>query len=69
MFKKNLRNTLSLKPYLETAIEEAYPDARKVAIKESRLAQLGVRMPPEDEYPMTCPFSKEQLLDEDFFEV
>jgi hypothetical protein len=35
---KSLRDTPSLKSYLETAIQSAYPDARKVAIKEGKLA-------------------------------
>lgn len=64
---KNLRDTPSLKSYLETAIEQAYTDARKIAIKESQLSRFGVRIPDEDEHPMTCPFSVEQVLDEDFF--
>lgn len=65
--QKNLRDTPSLKSYLETAIQEAYPDARKVAIKEGKLAQFGVRIPQESEYPTICPFSPEQILDEDFY--
>ena len=65
--EKNLRDTPSLKSYLETAIQEAYPDARKVAIKEGKLAQFGVPIPQESEYPKICPFSKEQILDEDFY--
>ena len=65
--QKNLRDTPSLKSYLETAIEEAYPDARKVAIKEGKLAQFGVRIPPEKEYSQVCPFSQEQILDENFY--
>ncbi len=65
--QKNLRDTPSLKSYLDTAMEEAYPDARKVAIKEGKLAQFGVRIPEENEYPKTSPFSKDQVLDEDFF--
>ncbi|PSF35448.1 DUF29 domain-containing protein [Aphanothece hegewaldii CCALA 016] len=64
---KNLRHTPSLKSYLETAIQSAYSDARKIAIKESKLAKLGVRIPDEHEYPVICPFSVEQILDEDFF--
>lgn len=65
--QKNLRDTPSLKSYLEIAIQEAYPDARKVAIKEGKLAQFGVRIPTDDEYPKTCPFSSENILDEDFY--
>lgn len=63
---KNLRDTPSLKNYLETAIQSAYSDARKVAIKEGKLAKFGVSIPSEMVYPMTCPFTVEELLDEDF---
>jgi hypothetical protein len=63
----NLADTPSLKSFLLEAIEKAYPDARKIAIKESKLAKFGVRIPEEVEYPTTCPFSIEQILDEDFF--
>lgn len=63
---KNLRDTPSLKNYLETAIQSAYPDARKVAIKEGKLAKFGVPIPSEVVYPITCPFTLEQVLDEDF---
>lgn len=65
----NLADTPSLKSFLEEAVEKAYPDARKLAIKEGRLAKLGVRVPEVSQYPKTCPFSIEQILDEDFFEV
>jgi len=63
---KSLRDTPSLKNYLEMAIQSAYPDARKVAIKEGKLAKFGVQIPAEMAYPVTCPFTLEQLLDEDF---
>ena len=63
----NLSDTPSLKSFLVEAVEKAYPDGRKLAIKEAKLAKFGVRMPEESEYPMTCPFSIEQILDEDFY--
>ena len=66
---KSLRDTPSLKNYLETAIQSAYPDGRKVAIKEGKLARFGVPIPSETAYPMNCPFTLEQLLDEDFMGV
>jgi hypothetical protein len=66
---KNLRDTPSLKAYLPTAIEQSYPDARKVAIKEAKFAQFGVRIPGENEYPLDCPFSVEQILDDDFMGI
>ena len=65
--QKNLRDTPSLKSYLKTAIEEAYLDARQVAIKEGKLARFGVRIPPENEYPKICPFLPEQILHESFY--
>ncbi len=67
----NLADTPSLKGCLVEAVDKAYTDGRKLAIKlaikEGRLAQFGVRVPEEEEYPVTCPFSIEQILDEDFF--
>jgi Domain of unknown function DUF29 len=63
----NLADTPSLKSYLVQALEKAYPDGRKLAIKEGKLAKFGVRVPEESEYPLICPFSVEQILDEDFY--
>ena len=65
----NLADTPSLKNFLVEAVEKAYPDSRKLAIKEGKLAKFGVRVPEESEYPMVCPFSIEQILDEDFYEL
>jgi len=63
----NLADTPSLKSFLVEAIEKAYPDARKLAIKEGKFAKFGVRIPEESEYPITFPFSIEQILNEDFY--
>jgi hypothetical protein len=63
----NLADTPSLKSFLVEAIEKAYPDARKVAIKEGKFAKFGVRIPAESDYPITFPFSIEQILNEDFY--
>jgi hypothetical protein len=63
----NLADTPSLKGFLGEALEKAYTDGRKLAIKEDKLAKFGVRMPDESEYPLICPFSIEQILDEDFY--
>jgi hypothetical protein len=65
--KKNLRDTSSLKSYLPTAIALAYPDARKIAIKEGKLTKFGVCIPQESQYPIDCLFSIEQILDDDFY--
>ena len=63
----NLADTPSLKSFLVEAIEKAYPDARKLAIKEAKFAKFGVRIPEESEYPITFPFSIEQILNDDFY--
>jgi hypothetical protein len=56
---RELKLSPSLKPYISTAIFEAYPDAADLAIRETKL--------PSHFFPETCPYSIEQLLDYDFF--
>lgn len=63
----DLSQTPSLKSYFLTAIGQAYPSARKVAIKEGKRAKFGVRIPQESEYSLSCPFTPEQILNEDFY--
>jgi hypothetical protein len=63
----SLTDTPSLKSFIDEAAEQAYPNARKLAIREGKLAQFGLRIPEESEYSLECPFSLEQILDEDFF--
>lgn len=63
----SLEDTPSLKGFLAEAIDKAYPQAYKLAIKEGKFAALGVRIPDVSEYPNVCPFSVEQILDEDFY--
>jgi hypothetical protein len=63
----DLLKTPSLKSYLLISIAQAYPSARKVAIKEGKRAQFGVRLPQESEYPLSCPFTPEQILNENFY--
>ncbi|MTJ08393.1 MULTISPECIES: DUF29 domain-containing protein [unclassified Anabaena] len=65
--KKDLEENPSFKNYLHEVISIAYADARKLAIKESKNAKLGVRKPDETEYALDFPFTLEQLLDEDFY--
>jgi hypothetical protein len=65
----NLADSPSLKNFLPEALAKAYADGRKLALKEGKLAKLGVRIPPEGEYPLICPFSLDQILDEDFYGV
>ena len=63
----NLADTPSLRRFLPEAVEKAYGDGRKLAIKEGKLAKFGVQVPKESDYPIHCPFSIEQILNEDFF--
>ena len=65
--KKQLQKTPSLKSYWDTALSEAYPDARKLAIKEGQRAKFGVSPPSLSTYPNTCPFSQVQILNDDFY--
>jgi hypothetical protein len=64
---QSLQDTPSLKRFLPEAIQGAYPKARKLAIKEGKRAAFGVRIPQENQYPSDCPFSIEQILDENFY--
>ncbi len=63
----NLADTPSLKSFLVEAVEKSYPDSRKLAIKEGKLAKFGVAIPEQNDYPTTCPFEIAQILDEDFY--
>ncbi|MFN9175901.1 MAG: DUF29 domain-containing protein [Synechocystis sp.] len=63
----DIKDAPSLKAFLPTALVQAYPDARDLAIRESKFAVFGMTPPPEEHYPLACPFSLEQLLDEDFY--
>jgi hypothetical protein len=64
----SLIDTPSLKSFVHEVVEQAYPNARKLAIREGKLARFGVRIPDEIEYPTDCPFSIEQILDEDYLD-
>jgi hypothetical protein len=65
----NLADTPSLKNILLETVEKAYHAGRKLAVKEGKLAKFGVRLPADSDYPMSCPFSIEQILDEDFYGI
>jgi hypothetical protein len=49
----------SLRPLFEESVTNAYPKAVKFAVKETGL--------PTNTFPRTCPYSLEQILDEDFY--
>ena len=54
-----LRKVPSLKAVLQDAIDETYPEARGLAVKETGLELVL--------FPGHCPYTADQLLDEDFF--
>ena len=62
-----LSDNPSFKSFLTEAIEKAYPKSRKLAIKESQRAKFGVRVTSKSEYPITCPFTIDEILDENFY--
>lgn len=66
--KKQLKKTPSLKSYIPLTLQESYLDGRDVAIKEGKRASFGVRTPDESEYPKICPFTIDQILDDDFYD-
>lgn len=56
--KRIFRNSPSLKRYFHQVFAECYLDTRKQA-------KIQTRLPLED-FPEICPFTSEQVLDEDF---
>jgi hypothetical protein len=56
--ERRLRRSPGLRPQLPHLLAWAYPKARRGAARETRL--------PRDTFPNTCPWTLEQLLDEDF---
>lgn len=49
----------SLRPQLQEAINKAYPAAVTLAVKETRL--------PKSTFPNTCPYTLDQLLDDEYY--
>ncbi len=56
---KLLEDSPSLKSYLPEAIQTTYPNAVKIAVKETGF--------PKTTFPLSCPYSIEQLQNEDFY--
>jgi hypothetical protein len=56
---KKLKQNLSLKRYLLETIQSAYPDAVDIASDETGLPLVT--------FPKHCPYTIEQLLDDQFF--
>lgn len=54
-----LKDSPSLKPYIQNEIDDCYQDARKDAEKETKLSI--------EIFPLECPFTQEQILDPDYF--
>jgi len=56
---RHLRENPSLRGALPDTYEEAYGDARLVAVRETKL--------PRNTFPPECPWTVEQALDDDFW--
>jgi hypothetical protein len=56
---RELRLSPSLKPFFAEAVQLAYPDALRIATKETGLQSLV--------FPAECPFDESELLDEDYW--
>ena len=56
--RKTLKNSPSLKPFLQECWAEAYADAIEQAVAETGLAI--------EAFPATCPYSLEEILDSGF---
>ena len=67
--KDDLSDNPSYKATITNTIKEAYKKALKLAIKEGQRASFGVRKPSVSEYSPECPFTIEQILDDDFYGV
>jgi hypothetical protein len=55
---RQLKDSPSLKPYLQEIFTDCYQDARFLAVDETEL--------PEDTFPSDCPFSVSSTLNPDF---
>lgn len=56
---KHLKDSPSLKNYLSSSKDEAYPDAIKIAETETELDKSL--------FPVTCSYSLEDILDNEFY--
>lgn len=59
--ERQLQMSPSLKAHFEESIQKAYPHAVKIAVKETKLSAKT--------FPITCPYSTEQLIDDDFYPI
>jgi hypothetical protein len=66
--EKQLQRTPSLQPDLNSILESAYTDGRQIAIAQGKFTSFEVSVPPETDYPETCPFTLKEILDKNFFE-
>lgn len=57
--KRLLKDNPSLAPYLEEALQEAYENARDLAMGETDL--------PEQTFPTTCDYSSTEILSDRFY--
>ena len=63
--KRQLKKNPGLKSYFERAIAESYPDGRDLAISEGKRAKFGQ----DNDYPIECPLTVEEILDDHFYGI
>ena len=56
---RQLKHSPSVKPYLSTAVEDAYPDAIELAADDTGL--------PLTIFPSDCPYPLERILDKNYY--
>ncbi len=67
--KRQLKKNLGLKSYLEIAIAQSYPDGRDLAITEGKRAKFEVHLTQDNDYPIECAFTVEEILDDHFYGI
>jgi hypothetical protein len=57
--QRQIQSSPSVKPFLPEAVDDAYPDAVDIAVRETLLSP--------ERFPLTCPYSIDRILDFDFY--
>lgn len=57
--QRQIQSSPSVKPYVPEAVEDAYPDAVDIAVRETLLGR--------ERFPQSCPYEIDEILDYDFY--
>ncbi|NCC27308.1 MAG: DUF29 domain-containing protein [Gammaproteobacteria bacterium] len=57
--QRQIQSSPSVKPYVPEAIDDAYPDAVDIAVRETLLGP--------ERFPRSCPYAIDEILDFDFY--